>query len=215
MSGAPQQSPVPQAQRLQAVLARLALSRSALRQEMLPTPDRPGPATADGSPGSAPLLRLWQSLGRFSRRWPVTTVLVDAARHWWDKHPWRTTGELVAYGAASQLQSLVRRHPAATVAGAALLGGLLMGLRPWRWQLVGKQLGPVPGHVGQWLIAQLASAPMQAALASLVLMALRPAASAATHTTGQSTDDLPPQPAPSIDAGNGVAGLGAASTSPR
>lgn len=180
----PDQAP---AQRLQAVLARLALSRAALRHELMPSEPAGGAGSTDAA-GGAPLRQLWQSLGRFSRRWPVAAVVADAARAWWHKHPWRATGDLLVHSLASQGQALVRRHPVATVAGAALLGGLLMALRPWRWQVVGRQLQPVPGQVGHWLIGQLASAPVQAALASLVLMALRPA------DTAGADDELPPAP---------------------
>lgn len=196
-----QDLPISPAQRLQAVLARLALSRSAIRQQLLPTPEAPRADPADGAARSAPLRRLWQSLGRFSRRWPVVTVVVDAARSWWHHHPWRATGDLLAHGVGSQVQNLVRRHPVATVASAALLGGVVMALRPWRWQMVGNQLAPVPGRLGHWLMGQFGSAPMQAALASLLVMALRPTEPAATPA-----DESPPPPEPGAERYNGADG---------
>jgi AcrR family transcriptional regulator len=159
--------------RLQAVLRRLADSRGALRQAMMPPPE-PAPGSGGGGLGglgglSDPLRRLWRRLRRATRRSPVAVLLGDAVRGWWRRHPWRPTGTLLL----GQVQPLVQGHPVASVAVAAVAGAALVGLRPWRWRAVDTRLRPVPGRMLRWLLAELSSAPMQTALAGLALMALR------------------------------------------
>lgn len=151
--------------RLQAAVAQLEASRSALRQHLIPAPDPD--LDPEASPRLAfPLLRVWRRLRRLTRQSPAVALLTEAAQGWWLHHPWRPTGQLLL----GQVRPLVRRHPAATAATAALVGAALVGLRPWRWPSVDRRLRPLPGQLSHWLLAQLRSGPMQLALASLLLM---------------------------------------------
>jgi len=156
------------AARLQQALARLDATRGALRLALITPPDPPAGA------GSAraladPLRRLWRRLRRAARQTPAAVLLTDAVQGWWQRHPWRPAGSLLC----RQVQPALRRHPLVAAALAAAAGATLAGLRPWRWPAVHRQLHPLPGRLLHWLLQQAGSAPVQAALASLLLMALR------------------------------------------
>ena len=163
-------TPASPEERLQAALRRLELNRAALRRELVPLPDAPaiGP---DGRLSSLtdPLRRWWRRLRKATRHSPVAAVMGDAVQGWWQHHPWRATGTLLY----AQVRPVLRRHPVAATAIAAFAGAAVVGLRPWRWQAVDEQLRPLPGRVLHWLMGQLNSAPMQTALVTLALMALR------------------------------------------
>ena len=156
------------AARLQQALDRLAATRGALRLALVTPPDPPAAAGA-ASALADPLRRLWRRLRRAARQTPAAMLLTEAVQGWWQRQPWRPAGSLLC----QQVQPALRRHPLAAVALAAAAGAAVAGLRPWRWQVVHRQLHPLPGRLLHWLLQQAGSAPVQAALASLALMALR------------------------------------------
>lgn len=90
-----------------------------------------------------------------------------AVQNWWQHHPWRSTGELVARELNTKLTPIVRRHPMAAVGLAGGLGLLLVKTRPWRRPPVTRQAKPLPGRVLRWMFRQLSQAPAQALLSSL------------------------------------------------
>ena len=187
---APSLSPADQ---LAAALQRLQTSRAVLRQALIPPPE---PANGrDSASAGAPLRQAWRQARRLLRGWPVADLASQALQRWWHSQPWQPAGQALLGGIAPQVAPLVRRHPLASVALAAAVGAGLVGLRPWRWRAVRAHCQPVPGHVGRWLLAQLTSAPMQAALASLVVMAMnRP--DTATDDPAAPTAAAPPAAPP-------------------
>lgn len=166
--------------RLAAVLARLADSRAALRRELVP-PTEPAPNGTDGAGLADPLRRWWRRLRRATRGSPLAALAGEAVQGWWQHHPWQPTATLLA----RHTRPLLRQHPVAAVAVAALAGAALVAGRPWRWRAVDAQLRPLPGQALHWLLGQLGSAPVQAMLASLATMAWRrdPVAEAASTAT--------------------------------
>jgi hypothetical protein len=170
-------------------LARLAASRLRLRQQMIPQ-RHPNPATPNIGVFQLPrrLRALWRGVRRQLRGSPVALMALSSVQNWWQRHPWRITGELVARELHGVLTPTVRRHP---VAAALLAGGLgiaLMRCRPWRWSLVANQLRPMPSRVGHWLLHQLTQAPGQALLSSLLLWL-----SASADTRNRPEPTAPPQ----------------------
>ena len=161
-------APPTDADRLAAVLLRLERSRAALRRELVPPPE-PSASGPDGLGLTGPLRRWWRRLRRATQGSPLAVLASEAVQGWWQHQPWRPTATLLA----GQARPLLRQHPVAAVAVAALAGAALVGCRPWRWRAVDAQLRPLPGRALHWLLAQLGSAPVQATLASLALMALR------------------------------------------
>ncbi len=154
----------------QIALDRLAASRLRLRDQLLDV----SPSREDHrEPGMLPLPRrlraLWRSARRQLRGSPLALMAVGSLQSWWQRHPWRVTGELLARELHGALTPAVRRHPLAAALLAGGLGLALMRCRPWRWPLVANQFRPLPGRIGHWLMHQLTQAPGQALLSSLLL----------------------------------------------
>ena len=176
--------------RTHAAVAALVASRLRLRQQLLPKPQAGAAAGAGRSDSQPSAQDLWQQLRHMTQRWPAAQLLAGAIQGWWqawwpawwNSQPLRAEADLLATGLQARLIPIVQRHPVATVAGAALVGALLVAGRPWRWPLVGDQLRPLPGRVGLWLAGQLASVPIQTALVSLLMKAwVGPSEAAATN----------------------------------
>jgi hypothetical protein len=150
-------------------LERLAASRLRLRDQLLDVPpsrkDQPEP----GMLLPRRLRALWRSARRHLRGSPLALMAVGSLQSWWQRHPWRITGELLARELHGALTPAVRRHPLATALLAGGLGLALMRCRPWRWPLVANQFRPLPSRIGHWLMHQLTQAPGQALLSSLLL----------------------------------------------
>lgn len=157
-------------------LARLDLSRSRLRQEMIPPPPARLPP---GSPLPTRLRALWRHWRRKAGGWPVAGVAAAALGEWWHHHPWRPAGELLVDEVQASALPWLRRHPVATVAVAATLGAALVVSRPWRWPGVAERVRPMPRRLGRWLIRQVGQAPVQATLLSMLMLLVKPAAQAA------------------------------------
>jgi hypothetical protein len=167
----------------QALLA-LQQSRSALRNEMLPPPPPPGARARAGGEN-------WQRWWRRLRRWPAGRLAREALHHWWQVQPWRPLGDTLAGEARQHLVPLVRRHPWASVGLAVAAGAGVAALRPWRWDWVDVRMRQAPAIASRWLWRQLTSAPVQAALAGLMVLASQRAA--ATTADGATTAATPPQ----------------------
>jgi len=99
---------------------RLAVSREHLRLALQ------APGSAGPHDTGAGLLAGLQSL-------PGAKPLVEALGLWWDRHPLRATGLLVAEAAKAAIVPLAQRHPLLLVTGALAVGALLAWTRPWRW----------------------------------------------------------------------------------
>jgi hypothetical protein len=163
--------PMTPALRLELAIARLEASRQALRHEMMP--EARSESADDDARRAGPWRLPLRRVRALMKRWPLTQVAGDAVRGWWQHHPWRATGDLLADGLWPQLRPLVRRHPVAAAATAAAAGALVVAGRPWRWPVVGAQLRPLPSRALHWVVAQLTTVPMQTAIATLLMTALR------------------------------------------
>lgn len=197
-----------QAPRVAQALLSLQNSRLALRAELLPPAQRQPRARSPQG-----LARLWW---RRLRQVPAARLLADSARAWWRRHPWHPVAETLADEVHAQLVPAVRRHPWASM-GVALLGGAaLAALRPWRWPWLAQRLHHAPRQASGWLMRQLASAPVQAALVGLIGLALQrsqAAAAAAAAACAAPEGDAPqahPPATPSPAPGATVAAAGLA-----
>jgi hypothetical protein len=156
-----------------AALDRLAKSRLRLRHQLIhEDPHRPG--LLGGSLNIPRRLRaLWRTMRRSLRGSPVAAVALTAVQDWWQRHPWRTTGELVAEELNASLSPVVKRHPLATMLISGAVGLVIFTAKPWRWPSVRRQLQPLPGRVTRWMFHQLGQAPGQALLSGLLIMLAR------------------------------------------
>ncbi len=148
--------PSPQAQ---AALERLALSRALLRQSLRQAPPIGGAALDGAATDWAALLKAL----------PVDGLLLELLRNWWQQQPIHATGLLLADVSKEWLQAQALRHPLRLAAAAALLGGLLVWSRPWRWGLVKPAL--LTGMLPQMLSKIIGSASLLSWLASLAAQA--------------------------------------------
>lgn len=93
---------------------RLAQSRSRLHQAVTMAAPHEKPLTAPG----------------------LATGLAKSAIHqWWTHHPLRLVSDVTLDAARAVVQPVAQRHPVVLVAGAAVVGALLVWSQPWRWLL--------------------------------------------------------------------------------
>lgn len=104
-----------------------------------------------------------------------TGPVLDALKDWWAAHPLHVAGVVAADAAKTLIGPVAQRHPIALVAGALLLGAVLVWAKPWRGilkpallagllpQLLSKAMAVVP--IESWL-AVLSSLTRQAAPAA-------------------------------------------------
>ncbi len=109
---------------------RLALSRERMRLALQGKPSSRG--------GDAPGVRP----ASFSTAWlaglrslPVAGVVIDAVTGWWAQHPLRMAVVIGSSAAKAVAEPIAQRNPLGLVLGAALLGGVVVWSRPWRWLL--------------------------------------------------------------------------------
>lgn len=148
-----------------AAVSRLTASRAVLLGVLSPDAG----AAQDGREGRA--RSPWRRWQRQLRRWPVVGLALQALRLRWQQHPLHAPLEALLDESRLQVVPLIRRHPVATVALAAMAGAGLMLLRPWRHAWLIDPVRHLPGQATRWMLQQLGEAPMQAALASLFMMA--------------------------------------------
>lgn len=157
------------AQRKALALARLDASRTQLIQRLYPAPSDRGAHAAAGDAGAVGLVASLMNvlMARAQRdglpraAWRTARAL---ARRWWTRQPWHASVELVAGTLADEVKPVVRRHPWASLAAAAAVGGALMMARPWVAHSLRRQTRDLPHRVGRMLWQQLAQAPVQLAL---------------------------------------------------
>lgn len=157
------------AQRKALALARLDASRTLLIQRLYPAPSERSAHAASGDAGVVGLVAsLMNALMARAQRdglpraaWRTARAL---ARRWWTRQPWHASVELVAGTLADEVKPVVRRHPWASLAVAAAVGGALVMARPWVAHTLRRQTRDLPHRVGRLLWQQLAQAPVQLAL---------------------------------------------------
>jgi hypothetical protein len=63
---------------------------------------------------------------------PGAAPLIDAARYWWQQHPWRQTAKVTGLASEALIGPMVQRHPASAITAATAAGAALVLLKPWR-----------------------------------------------------------------------------------
>lgn len=165
----PPERPRSAAERKALALARLDASRTLLIQRLSPAPPDRDAQTAAGEAGVGglfaslvpSLLARAQRDGLPRAAWRTARAL---ARRWWTRQPWHASVELVAGTLASEVKPVVRRHPWASLAASAAVGGALMMARPWVAHTLRRQSRDLPHRLGRLLWHELAQVPVQLAL---------------------------------------------------
>lgn len=164
-------------------LARLASTRARLRAQVLPA-RRSGAVSDedDGLAGAGQALRTWW---RFLRRQlghtPVGLAVLSWLENWWQRQPLAAAAEMGATELRATVLPLVRRHPLAAMASAALVGGALVASRRWLWAWAGRRARVWPAAMGSWVWHQARDPAIQLLLMAWLqrLMASRPEAAEA------------------------------------
>jgi hypothetical protein len=175
-------------------LARLARSRDALRQRLLPPPDDAA------TPGAGSFLpRRWRAWLRAGPLRPLTRALEPwvestrrTAQRWWRRHPWRPSMEFVGGSVQRQVSPWMRRHPYGAVGIGAAAGAALVVAAPWRAPTVQRAFANGGARARRWMLRQLTSPAAQTVLAGLV-------------TTWLTTQPRPAPSAPAADDGTAAA----------
>lgn len=102
---------------------RLEASRSRLRAAMAP-PRRL--LARRGDPAQPSWLARIENL-------PGVRVIAAALKSWWSRHPLHPVVSLAHQTTDALVTPVARSYPIATVSAGALLGALVVTLRPWRW----------------------------------------------------------------------------------
>ena len=137
---------------------RLTRSRDRLRQAMRDSSAQQGRASVQHAGG--PSMAWLESL----KAVPGATLLIEAVRSWWARHPLRIPAMVAADAAKAAVQPMAQRHPLGVVLGALLLGGLFAWSRPWRWILTPALFA---GLLPQLFSKAMAQVPVQSWLAVL------------------------------------------------
>ncbi len=114
---------------------------------------------------------------------PMLGMAWVALRAWWQQQPFATAVRLLAGELSAQAAPLLRRHPLAVVAAAALLGSVFVAVRPWRLLRV---------QLGRWVLAQATSAPVLGTLAAMLATLVRSTAAQASAAAPPAEGPAPP-----------------------
>jgi hypothetical protein len=147
--------------RLSTPAERLQQSRERMAQWMIRADDRRAhrrAAAADGDDGAG-----WAWLGTL-RSNPVIGLVVDAINSWWANHPLHPAADLAEGIARDAVAPLARRHPRSMVAGAFIVGALLVWVRPWRWLVKPALFTGILSQVASHVVAQV---PIDSILSTL------------------------------------------------
>ena len=63
----------------------------------------------------------------------VGGIVGEVIGEWWAEHPLHASASLALAASRTAIVPLVRRHPAAVLGGATVVGAVLVWARPWRW----------------------------------------------------------------------------------
>ena len=139
---------------------RLAESREHMRRLMLEKTarHRAAPASGHAEPSfAAPLFEKLRSLAGVD-------VILDTIHHWWAHHPYRAAALVAGDAARTAAIPVAERHPLALVGVAALIGAVLVRLRPWRWLL---RRALIAGLLPRLVSRAVASVPVEAWVSGL------------------------------------------------
>lgn len=107
---------------------RLIASREQLRHALRLIDARSEPGSGLSSETLASRLR-----ADLKNSTPEAQILLELFQRWWTGQPLRIAWLLLADTATAVLQPVAQRHPYRLVIGAAAVGAVLVGVRPWRW----------------------------------------------------------------------------------
>ena len=85
----------------------------------------------------------------------VGVSLIDALRLWLSRQPWAAVARLGTQATRTALVPVAERHPLRLVGAAALAGGLVFWLRPWRGLLRPALLAGIGSQLASRLIARV------------------------------------------------------------
>ena len=114
---------------------RLQASRLALQEWIDQTYHRGKPAANQSAVDpDIPLEPGWLSILADSLMdLPAATIAVRWIKRWWRHHPWRATADFASVAGRELTRPLASKHPWLFLSGAAVMGALLVQLKPWRW----------------------------------------------------------------------------------
>lgn len=169
-----------------AALDRLIVSRSRLRQLLLPaTAERAGAGDVDSASTAgwaAP--RRWRAQWRLWTRRGSLSPLFKAAEYglgsWWLRHPWRETATVIGELGAANVRPVIRRHPLAAIGLGVAAGAALAWSKPWRWRPLRVHAARSTRQAISWAFGQLSQPAVQMLLAGLLVRK----AQSATPTAG-------------------------------
>lgn len=170
-----------------AALKRLNVSRSRLRQLLLPAPDERtgGGAGAVDNAATAGWTtpRRWRAQWRLWSRRSSLSPLLQAAEYglgrWWQRHPWRETATVIGELGAAKVRPLIRSHPLAAIGLGAAAGAALAWSQPWRWRPVRVRAARSTRQAMGWAFRQLSQPAVQMLLAGLLVSKVHSATPAA------------------------------------
>lgn len=114
------------------VVGRLVLSRARMRLALQGADTAPGA----GMPGQGFGPAMQQpAAGWFGRlaSMPIVRLVLDALVGQWRRHPWQASALLANDLARTVLQPVAQHHPWRLVCVSAVVGGVMVSTRPWRW----------------------------------------------------------------------------------
>jgi hypothetical protein len=109
---------------------------------------------------------------------PGGTVMLEALRIWWEKHPLHIAAGLAAGAAKATLKPMANRYPLRLVFAAFVVGAIFVGSRPWRWIFKPAILMGFLPQIFTKLLTQLPSQSWSGALTTLLQQQLKSTAEA-------------------------------------
>lgn len=85
-------------------------------------------------------------------------IVTEVISEWWAEHPLHASAAFALSASRTAIVPLVRRHPAATLGGAAALGAVIIWARPWRWLLRPALVAGVASQLAARTITRMATA---------------------------------------------------------
>ena len=85
-------------------------------------------------------------------------IVTEVIGEWWAEHPLHASAAFALSASRTAIVPLVRRHPAATLGGAAALGAMIIWARPWRWLLRPALVAGVASQLAARTITRMATA---------------------------------------------------------
>ncbi len=110
---------------------------------------------------------------------------LKALQGWWAGHPLHVAGAVASDAIKTLLRPIADRHPIALVAGALVVGGLLVWAKPWRGIL---KPALVAGLLPQLLTKAMAVVPLESWLAVLASFTQKNEPAVAPAPTPPQTD---------------------------